>query len=62
MVTARDAVTDIVSGLDAGAEDYLTKPFSFLELSGATAVADPKTRSPATRVEGGRSDDEYRIA
>jgi DNA-binding response OmpR family regulator len=32
MLTARDDVSDIVQGLDAGAEDYLTKPFSFLEL------------------------------
>jgi DNA-binding response OmpR family regulator len=32
MLTARDGITDIVSGLDAGAEDYLTKPFSFVEL------------------------------
>ena len=29
MLTARDAVSDIVRGLDAGADDYLTKPFSF---------------------------------
>jgi len=32
MLTARDDVSDIVAGFDAGAEDYLTKPFSFLEL------------------------------
>src|SRR4051794_39424235 len=32
MVTARDAVDDRVAGLDAGADDYLTKPFSFAEL------------------------------
>ncbi len=32
MLTARDTVTDIISGLNAGADDYLTKPFSFLEL------------------------------
>jgi two-component system OmpR family response regulator len=32
MLTARDAVGDRVSGLDAGADDYLTKPFSFEEL------------------------------
>jgi two-component system, OmpR family, response regulator len=32
MLTARDAVEDRVSGLDNGADDYLTKPFSFAEL------------------------------
>jgi two-component system, OmpR family, response regulator len=32
MLTARDAVEDHVTGLDAGADDYLTKPFSFAEL------------------------------
>jgi len=32
MLTARDAVDDRVSGLDAGADDYLTKPFAFREL------------------------------
>ena len=29
MLTARDAVRDIVKGLDVGADDYLTKPFAF---------------------------------
>jgi len=32
MLTARDALPDIVKGLDAGADDYMTKPFSFAEL------------------------------
>jgi DNA-binding response OmpR family regulator len=32
MLTARDSLPDIVKGLDAGADDYLTKPFSFSEL------------------------------
>jgi two-component system copper resistance phosphate regulon response regulator CusR len=32
MLTARDAVNDRVTGLDAGADDYLTKPFALQEL------------------------------
>ncbi|NRZ58395.1 DNA-binding response OmpR family regulator [Clostridium beijerinckii] len=32
MLTARDAVMDKVSGLDAGADDYITKPFAIEEL------------------------------
>lgn len=33
LITARDAVEDRVFGLDSGADDYLTKPFAFAELS-----------------------------
>jgi len=32
MLTARDAIEDRVAGLDSGADDYVTKPFSFAEL------------------------------
>ena len=32
MLTARDAVEDRVRGLDSGADDYLVKPFAFVEL------------------------------
>jgi two-component system, OmpR family, response regulator len=32
MLTARDSVPDRIAGLDAGADDYLTKPFAFTEL------------------------------
>jgi two-component system OmpR family response regulator len=33
LLTARDSIDDRVHGLDAGADDYLTKPFAFAELS-----------------------------
>jgi DNA-binding response OmpR family regulator len=33
MLTARDAVSDRVAGLDAGADDYLVKPFAYAELT-----------------------------
>ena len=36
MLTARDSTADLVRGLDAGADDYLTKPFSFDELLART--------------------------
>ncbi|MGH7935829.1 MAG: response regulator, partial [Chthoniobacterales bacterium] len=32
MLTAKDAIEDRVTGLDAGADDYLVKPFAFPEL------------------------------
>jgi two-component system, OmpR family, response regulator len=47
MLTARDAVDDRVRGLDAGADDYLAKPFSFLELAArlrALARRDDRAR------------------
>jgi two-component system, OmpR family, KDP operon response regulator KdpE len=39
MLTARDGVDDRVVGLDAGADDYLTKPFSVAELAARLRVA-----------------------
>ena len=38
MLTARDAVPDVVRGLDAGADDYLSKPFSFEVLAARLRV------------------------
>ena len=52
MLTARDAVADRVEGLDAGADDYLVKPFSFAELlARLRALA---RRAPAERPVGAR--------
>ena len=54
MLTARDAVDDRVRGLDAGADDYLVKPFSLLELAArlrALVRRDDRAR-PAVLNEG----------
>jgi two-component system, OmpR family, response regulator len=54
MLTARDAVGDRVRGLDVGADDYMVKPFSLLELSArlrALARRDDRAR-PAVLGEG----------
>lgn len=51
MVTARDAVMDKVAGLDAGADDYLTKPFAIEELFARIRVV--LKRSEAVRAASG---------
>lgn len=54
MLTARDAVHDRVGGLDAGADDYLTKPFAFTELTArirALLRRGPAERPAVLRVE-----------
>jgi DNA-binding response OmpR family regulator len=47
MLTARDTVEDIVEGLDVGADDYVTKPFSFNELLARLASVQRRTRMRA---------------
>ncbi|MBQ6645702.1 MAG: response regulator transcription factor, partial [Clostridia bacterium] len=49
MLTARDAVMDKVTGLDTGADDYVTKPFSIEELLARIRVALRKRGSDADR-------------
>jgi two-component system OmpR family response regulator len=59
MLTARDAVEDRVAGLDTGADDYLTKPFSFAELCArlrALARRGPVERPPVLQVWRGETD------
>jgi DNA-binding response OmpR family regulator len=51
MLTARDAVDDKITGLDAGADDYVTKPFDFGELLARLRA----TRQAAWRCPSGRA-------
>jgi two-component system OmpR family response regulator len=48
ILTARDSVSDRVEGLERGADDYLVKPFAFVELAARLAAL---LRRPQTRVE-----------
>lgn len=45
MVTARDAVSDRIAGLDCGADDYLVKPFAFEELLARLRALDRRGRT-----------------
>jgi len=48
MLTARDAIEARVEGLDAGADDYLTKPFDFCELLARPRALTRRERRPVT--------------
>src|SRR5262245_56330986 len=54
MLTARDEIGDRVRGLDAGADDYLVKPFSLLELAARLRALTRRDdrRRPAVLAEG----------
>jgi two-component system OmpR family response regulator len=65
LLTARDSVEDRVAGLDGGADDYLTKPFSFAELSArlrALARRGQRERPAVLEVGGLRLDPATREA
>ena len=54
MLTARDSAADIVTGLDAGADDYLTKPFSLkVLLARLRALTRRAPRPPRRTLEAG---------
>lgn len=57
MLTARDTVRDRVAGLDAGADDYLVKPFAYEELAARLRAlsrrAEPGPRRPEARLAVG---------
>ena len=48
MLTARDATEDVIRGLDSGADDYVTKPFDFLEF-------EARLRAMARRTDPGEA-------
>jgi DNA-binding response OmpR family regulator len=52
VLTARDSVTDTVSALDSGADDYMSKPFRFAEL-----LARVRVRLRPVHDQGGPADD-----
>jgi DNA-binding response OmpR family regulator len=54
MLTAKDSVPDVVRGLDVGADDYMTKPFSFAELLlRLRAVSRSSFTSRSTQLQAG---------
>jgi two-component system OmpR family response regulator len=53
MLTARDAVDDRIRGLDSGADDYLTKPFDFAELTARLRAVQRRRIPDATRLDAG---------
>jgi DNA-binding response OmpR family regulator len=53
MLTARSAVADRVAGLDQGADDYLVKPFSFVELTARLRALGRRTQPEVTRLSLG---------
>jgi DNA-binding response OmpR family regulator len=48
MLTARDSVPDIIKGLETGADDYVTKPFSFAVLLARIRALERRTTEPRT--------------
>ena len=50
LLTAKDSIDDRVAGLDAGAEDYLVKPFTFDELLARIRVMTRKTVGSSTNI------------
>src|SRR2546421_6570408 len=54
MLTARSAVPDRISGLDAGADDYLVKPFSLGELAARLRALGRRGKTTPQVIEAGR--------
>ncbi|KMO98394.1 response regulator transcription factor [Streptomyces roseus] len=62
MLTARDTVGDRVTGLDAGADDYLVKPFELDELFARVRALLRRSAYATPRADGGSADDTGTLA
>ncbi|MBM6852817.1 response regulator transcription factor [Mediterraneibacter glycyrrhizinilyticus] len=68
LTTALDAVSDRIDGLDAGADDYLVKPYDTEELlarirvSHKDIVLDPDTRTLSLTVSSGKTSDQIQLS
>jgi two-component system response regulator MprA len=61
MLTARDAVADRIDGLDAGADDYLVKPFDIDELRARLRALLRRTGAEGVDGDGGLSFEDLRL-
>jgi two-component system response regulator MprA len=61
MLTARDAVSDRIEGLDAGADDYLVKPFDIDELKARLRALLRRAGAEGGGVDGGLSFEELKL-
>jgi DNA-binding response OmpR family regulator len=52
LLTGRDSDVDKARGLDLGADDYLTKPFSFLEFEARVRALLRRAQRPVARTDG----------
>ena len=62
MLTARTSTVDMVEGLEAGADDYVTKPFEFPELIARVRSALRRATTPAVGAEVPRGESPAEVA
>ena len=61
MLTAKDDISDKVTGLDSGADDYVTKPFAIEELLARIRVALKRRQTATVAANGGKPEDNITV-